>query len=441
MLKTLLLPPSLATPLPPSQRRQHPSIRNRCLRSLAATPRAIAREQSGGGRIDKDEIDPLSRLRSLLARADDPSSPEPEVDAAEEAAMALALELSRDGSEEEDEGEEGKRKKSRLLRGFGRAATPPRRPYSLADLRLARVEPSMVLSPEDATLNAVRDRAALAATAGAVAAAAALRPSAAQGVAAAAALFFAATLDAVAAGGGFGFLLLDSAARVFSRSYARRVAAHVCFPFLFFLLIPWHGFANLPLTYKKSTLKSNQQEAGHFLIAYLLGLLPRGYDLSSLEAFWRSRALNVQAGTRVCDVAFRREVSSGKLSSSSVDRAAAVALAGVAAEYCLFRRDGRRAGGSGSESGNPGDFDEIGESAEGGLGDVQQLDALLRALAFSQAKADSTVRYALLTAATLLRRHARAHARLAEAMLRGEGVVECVAAVEEELAALADDEI
>lgn len=145
-----------------------------------------------------------------------------------------------------------------------------------------------------------------------------------------------------------------------------------------------------------------------------------------------SRALNVQAGTRLCDVAFRKEVASGKLSSSSVDRAAAVALAGVAAEYCLFRRDG------GKKDAAP---DEIGESAEGGLGDIQQLDGLLKALAFSQTKADSTVRYALLTAVTLLRRHSKAHERLAEAMLRGEGVVECVSVVEEALAFVADDEI
>ena len=290
------------------------------------------------------------------------------------------------------------------MRGFGRAALPPRRPYSLADLRLARVEPSRVLSPVDATLDSVRDKAVLAAAAGALAASAALRPSFAQGVGAATSLFFVATLDAVAAGGGFGFLLLDSVARALSPSYARRVAAH---------------------------------EAGHFLVAYLVGLLPRGYDLSSLSAFQRSRALNVQAGTRLCDFAFRREVSSGKISSSSVDRAAAVALAGVAAEYCLFRRDGKglAAASDCSEGG------EVRESAEGGLGDIQQLDSLLKALAFSQTKADSTVRYALLTAVTLLRRHARAHAMLAEAMLHGAGVVECVAAVERELAAVADDEI
>jgi len=323
-----LRPPSLV-PRPPllRRRRQHPSIRDRHLR-LPEAATAAAREHAHG---DSDD-DPLARLGALLARADDPEAGEPEVDAAEEAASALALELS---SRRGDDDEEAEQRKTPLLRGFGRAAPPPRRPYSLADLRLARVEPSRVLSPVDATLDSVRDKAQLAAAAGAVAAAAALRPTVSQGVAAAALLFFLATLDAVAAGGGVGFLVLDSAARAFSPTYARRVAAH---------------------------------EAGHFLVAYLLGLLPRGYDLSSLSAFRRARALNQQAGTRLCDVAFRREVASGRLSSSSVDRAAAVALAGVAAEYCLFKRDGSRE--KAKEAGN-GD-EAIGESAEGGLGEWRE---------------------------------------------------------------------
>ena len=46
-------------------------------------------------------------------------------------------------------------------------------------------------------------------------------------------------------------------------------------------------------------------EAGHFLIAYLLGLLPRGYTLSSLDLFIRKRQLNVQAGCQFCDAAFQ----------------------------------------------------------------------------------------------------------------------------------------
>ena len=253
-----LCPPALAPP-PPLRRQRllHPSIRDRCLRLptavTAATP--LAREQLGD-RSDGNDEAPLARLRTLLARADDPTAPEPEVDAAEEAATALALELSSPCSRNEEGGEEKKKKTTNLLRGFGRAAAPPRRPYSLADLRLARVEPSRLLSPVDATLDSVRDKAQLAATAGAVAAVAALHPSFSQGVAAAGSLFFLATLDAVAANGGVGFLILDSAARAFSPTYARRVAAH---------------------------------EAGHFLVAYLLGLLPRGYDLSSLSAFSRSR--------------------------------------------------------------------------------------------------------------------------------------------------------
>lgn len=65
---------------------------------------------------------------------------------------------------------------------------------------------------------------------------------------------FCLTLDQVAAGGGFEALAVDTAGRVVSGTYAKRVALH---------------------------------EAGHFLVAYLLGLLPRGYTLSALDAYQR----------------------------------------------------------------------------------------------------------------------------------------------------------
>ena len=53
--------------------------------------------------------------------------------------------------------------------------------------------------------------------------------------------------------GGVEALLVDTAGRVLSpNGYGRRVALH---------------------------------EAGHFLVAYLLGLLPRDYTLSALDAF------------------------------------------------------------------------------------------------------------------------------------------------------------
>ena len=50
----------------------------------------------------------------------------------------------------------------------------------------------------------------------------------------------------------------------------------------------------------------------------------------------RYGALNVQAGTQLCDGAFQREVASGRLSSSSLDDFSCIALAGVASEYLRF---------------------------------------------------------------------------------------------------------
>lgn len=67
-------------------------------------------------------------------------------------------------------------------------------------------------------------------------------------------VFFALAVDQVAAQGGFEALVVDTAGRVLTATYARRVALH---------------------------------EAGHFLVAYLLGLLPRSYTLSSFDAFQR----------------------------------------------------------------------------------------------------------------------------------------------------------
>lgn len=67
-------------------------------------------------------------------------------------------------------------------------------------------------------------------------------------------VFFVLAVDQVATQGGFEALVVDAAGRILSGSYARRVAMH---------------------------------EAGHFLVAYLLGLLPRSYTLTAADAFAR----------------------------------------------------------------------------------------------------------------------------------------------------------
>jgi hypothetical protein len=79
------------------------------------------------------------------------------------------------------------------------------------------------------------------------------------------AVAFTLVLDQVANSGGGEALIVDTIGRLLMPSYGKRVAYH---------------------------------EAGHFLVAYLVGILPAGYTLTSLDAFLKYRVLNIQAGCR-----------------------------------------------------------------------------------------------------------------------------------------------
>ncbi|KAF8017932.1 hypothetical protein BT93_H2982 [Corymbia citriodora subsp. variegata] len=176
--------------------------------------------------------------------------------------------------------------------------------------------------------------------------------------------------------GGVGSLVLDTVGHIFSQKYRNRVLQH---------------------------------EAGHFLIAYLVGILPRGYSISSLDALKKEGSLNVQAGTSFVDFEFLEEVNAGKVSATTLNKFSCIALAGVATEYLLFG------------------------CAEGGLADINQLDSLLKGLGFTQKKADSQVRWAVLSTVLLLRRHETARGKLAEAMSKGKSVGSCLDVIEDNI--------
>lgn len=150
-----------------------------------------------------------------------------------------------------------------------------------------------------------------------------------------------------------------------------------------------------------------QHEAGHFLIAYLLGVLPKGYTITSLDTLMNQGSLNVQAGAAFVDYEFLEEINTGKLSATMVNKFSCIALAGVAAEYLLYGRAG------------------------GGLADINKLDGLLKGLGFTQKKADSQVRWAVLNTVLILRRHEKARSQLAEAMSTGKSVGSCIQVIEE----------
>lgn len=63
---------------------------------------------------------------------------------------------------------------------------------------------------------------------------------------------------------------------------------------------------------------------------------------------------------------------------------------------------------------------------------------MLRSLGFSQKKADSQIRWAVLNTVTLLRRHSKAHTALVGAMIADKSVGECIAVIEGELKNVTD---
>ncbi|GAB2287363.1 hypothetical protein Dimus_021743 [Dionaea muscipula] len=273
------------------------------------------------------------------------------------------------------------------LRCFGAARQVPQRIYTLDELKLNGIETVSLLSPVDGTLGSIERNLQIAAVLGGSAAWSAFRLDSQQVLYISLGLLFLWTLDVITFNGGIGGLVLDTIGHFISRKYHNRVIQH---------------------------------EAGHFLIAYLLGVLPRGYTLSSLDALQKEGSLNVQAGTSFVDSEFLEEVNTGKVTAmemlmeidfiyyyQTLNRFSCVALAGVATEYLLYGY------------------------AEGGLADISKLDGLLRGLGFTQKKADSQIRWAVLNTILLLRRHEEARAKLADAMSERRSVGDCIDAIEE----------
>ncbi|WVZ71297.1 hypothetical protein U9M48_019897 [Paspalum notatum var. saurae] len=103
------------------------------------------------------------------------------------------------------------------------------------------------------------------------------------------------------------------------------------------------------------------------------------------------------------------EVTQNYFFCQMLNKFSCIALAGVATEYLLYG------------------------VAEGGLDDIEKLDRLLKGLGFTQKKADSQVRWAVLNTVVILRRHEKTRSQLAEAMSSRMPVGCCIGVIEESL--------
>lgn len=262
------------------------------------------------------------------------------------------------------------------LHCFGSARQVPQRLYSLDELKLNQIDTSSFLSPVDATLGSIERYLQLAGILGGISAWSIFGFSQQQIFYISVGILFLWSLDLISFDGGIRNLVLDTIGHNLSQKYHDRVTQH---------------------------------EAGHFLIAYLLGVLPKGYTLSSLEALTKEGSLNVQAGTAFVDFEFVEEIGTGKVSAKMVNKFSCIALAGVATEYLMYGH------------------------SEGGLADIDKLDKLLKGLGFTQKKADSQVRWAVLNTVLILRRHERTRSLLAEAMASGKSVGCCIEVIEKNI--------
>jgi len=152
-----------------------------------------------------------------------------------------------------------------------------------------------------------------------------------------------------------------------------------------------------------------RHEAGHFLIAYLMGCPVRGYVINALDAM--RLGLPGQSVTLFSDADVQRELAKNKLSDSSIDRYAVVLMAGIAGEALHYGQ------------------------AEGGAADETALVALLTSFAppWRRERILNKARWGALQAILLLRKYRVAYEVLVEKMAQKEPLGKCIQAIEENI--------
>jgi len=151
-------------------------------------------------------------------------------------------------------------------------------------------------------------------------------------------------------------------------------------------------------------------EAGHFLIAYLLGLSVRGCITNAWQA-QKYREIQGQAGTMFFDSRLMDEVANQKVKRSSLDRLSVVIMAGIAAEALKFGK------------------------AEGGASDEQSLITFFTSIQppWNLLRIQGQARWGVLQSLLLIKEHQAAYDALFQELSAGGGVGDCVLAIESNL--------
>ena len=144
-------------------------------------------------------------------------------------------------------------------------------------------------------------------------------------------------------------------------------------------------------------------EAGHFLVAHLLGIPVTGYTLSAWEA-WR-QGQSGQGSISFEDSELAAQLEQGKISNQTLERYCTILMAGIAAETLVFER------------------------VEGGTDDKRKLANVFKILGFSESLCQQKQRFHILQAKTLIQDNWVSYPALAQAIHQRAAIADCQKAI------------
>ncbi|HAT15815.1 MAG TPA: ATP-dependent Zn protease [Microcoleaceae bacterium UBA11344] len=168
------------------------------------------------------------------------------------------------------------------------------------------------------------------------------------------------------------------------------------------ILLDW-----LAGTSKQKRDRILHHEAGHFLVAHLLGIPVTSYALNALEAFKQGQS--AQGGVRFADEKLAYQLQTGTLSAQLLDQYCTVWMAGIVAEQMVY--------------GN----------AEGGAEDRTKIHAILTQLRRPSAEIQLKQNWGSLQAKSLIESHKLAYESLVAAMAERATVDECCEIIQQNL--------
>ncbi|KAL0558394.1 hypothetical protein IC582_002958 [Cucumis melo] len=166
-----------------------------------------------------------------------------------------------------------------------------------------------------------------------------------------------------------------------------------------------------------------QHEAGHFLVGYLMGVLPKEYQVPSVQALSQNRFAegkvsfvgfeflgeidSVKILGQNADIKkFNKRANKGTISSKTLNQFSCVTLGGLVAELLV--------------AGN----------SDGHLADILKLWSVLTWFGLPKSEADLHLRWAATNTAFIMSRHCETRLRLAEAMTLAKPIGLCIEAIE-----------